>query len=433
MMQTMPDWLRTSTIYCVYVRNYGPEGTLREVEADLDRIQALGVDILWLLPIYPVGKVNRKGSMGSPYSISDYRAVNPEYGTIEDFKSLCDALHARGMRCMLDIVYNHTAWDSKLFENHPEWFYHTTDGHLGNRAGAWTDIIDLDYDHAELWEYQIETLCHWARLGADGFRCDVASTVPVEFWRAARSAVEQVKPGVVWLAESVHGSFVRDLRSKGFYCASDGELYNAFDITYDYDVFPHFEAVFEGTGSIARYLEALIAQESTYPADYLKLHFLENHDQRRAASYLTDTQVRRMWTAFMWCIKGVGLIYNGQEVLAKHTPSLFEREPIDWSGSPEALEYCELLHLLVGLKKLPVMRKGRYSLRAVGPDCATALVHYELGSEKLHGIFNLSMEQCEVQVTVPDGMYPNLLGGEVRVEKGVISCGIEPIIILTTD
>lgn len=433
MAQTTPDWLRASTIYCVYVRSYSAEGTLRKVEADLDRIQALGADILWLLPICPVGTVNRLGTMGSPYSIRDYRAVAPEYGTMEDFQSLCAALHARGMRCMMDIVYNHTAWDSLLFEEHPDWFYRTPEGRLGNRAGAWTDIIDLDYDRPGLWEYQIETLCRWARLGADGFRCDVASAVPVEFWRAARRAVAQVKPDAVWLAESVHGSFVRDLRSRGFYCASDGELYSAFDVTYDYDIFPRFEAVFEGTGSIAQYLEALIAQESTYPANYLKLHFLENHDQRRAASYLTDPRARRMWTAFFWCIKGVGLIYNGQEVLATHTPSLFEREPIDWHCSPEAQEYCELLRLLTGVKKLPAAREGLYSLEAVGPDRSTAVVRYEAGPRRLYGVFSLSLAQSRVQLPLADGVYPNLLGGEVRVEDGMLACGQEPVILSISD
>ena len=433
MAQTTPDWLRASTIYCVYVRSYSAEGTLRKVEADLDRIQALGADILWLLPIYPVGTVNRLGTMGSPYSISDYRAVAPEYGTMEDFQSLCAALHARGMRCILDIVYNHTAWDSLLFQEHPDWFYRTPEGNLGNRAGAWSDIIDLDYDCPELWDYQIETLCRWARLSADGFRCDVASAVPVGFWKAARQAVAQVKPDAVWLAESVHGSFVRDLRSRGHYCASDGELYDAFDITYDYDIFPRFEAVFEGTGSIAQYLEALISQESTYPANYLKLHFLENHDQRRAASYLKDSQMRRMWTAFFWCVKGVGLIYNGQEVLAEHTPSLFEREPIDWRTSPETQAYCELLRLLTELKRLPVVCSGLYRLEAAGPDCSTAVVSYELGSHRLYGIFSLSLAHSRVQLPLADGVYRNLAGGEVCVTDGTLSCGAEPVIISVSD
>ena len=242
-----------------------------------------------------------------------------------------------------------------------------------------------------------------------------------------------MKPDAVWLAESVHGSFVRDLRSRGFYCASDGELYSAFDVTYDYDIFPRFEAVFEGTGSIAQYLEALIAQESTYPANYLKLHFLENHDQRRAASYLTDPRARRMWTAFFWCIKGVGLIYNGQEVLATHTPSLFEREPIDWHCSPEAQEYCELLRLLTGVKKLPAAREGLYSLEAVGPDRSTAVVRYEADPRRLYGVFSLSLAQSRVQLPLADGVYPNLLGGEVRVEDGMLACGQEPVILSISD
>ena len=181
--------LRNQVMYCVFVRNYSEEGTFRAVEADLDRIQALGTDIIWLMPIHPIGEKARKGSLGSPYAISDYRKVNPEFGTLEDFQSLVDAIHARGMKCIIDVVYNHTSPDSWLVRNHPEWFYRKADGSMGNHVGDWTDIVDLDYRNQDLWDYQIETLKQWARI-VDGFRCDVAPLIPIEFWKAAREAVE---------------------------------------------------------------------------------------------------------------------------------------------------------------------------------------------------------------------------------------------------
>ena len=142
--------LRKQMIYSIFVRNYSKEGNFEEVRRDLDRIKDLGTDIIWLLPIQPSGKEKRKGSLGSPYAISDYRAINPEYGTMEDFKRLCDDVHAKGMKIIIDCVYNHTSPDSVLAKEHPEWFYHKKDGSFGNRVGDWSDVIDLDYSHKNL-------------------------------------------------------------------------------------------------------------------------------------------------------------------------------------------------------------------------------------------------------------------------------------------
>ncbi len=179
---------------------------------------------------------NRKGSLGSPYAISDYRAINPEFGDIDDFKRLCDDIHAKGMKVIIDCVYNHTSPDSVLAREHPDWFYHKANGDFGNKVGDWSDVIDLDYSHQELWDYQIETLCMWAKY-VDGFRCDVAPMVPVAFWQKAREAVAKVRPGAIWLAESGDPGFIRFLRTKGAVGGSDSELYSAFDMTYDYDIY----------------------------------------------------------------------------------------------------------------------------------------------------------------------------------------------------
>lgn len=188
--------LQNQVIYSIYVRNHTSEGTFRAVIPDLDRIRALGTDIIWLMPIHPIGVEGKKGTLGCPYANRDYRAVNPAYGTMEDFEALVREIHARGMKCMIDVVYNHTSPDSVLYREHPEYFYRGPDGKPGNKLGDWADVIDLDYSNRGLWQYLTDTLVMWAGL-VDGFRCDVASFVPVEFWLQARAAVADVNPGVV--------------------------------------------------------------------------------------------------------------------------------------------------------------------------------------------------------------------------------------------
>ena len=175
--------LRNAVIYSIYVRNHTEEGTFSSVIPDLDRIKALGTDIIWFMPIHPIGEKNKKGSLGCPYANRDYRTVNPCYGTMEDFRALVSAIHEKGMKCIIDVVYNHTAPDATLVKEHPEFYYKKPDGSFGNKTADWTDVIDLDYRNRDLWDYQIESLRMWASI-VDGFRCDVASFVPVNFWKS---------------------------------------------------------------------------------------------------------------------------------------------------------------------------------------------------------------------------------------------------------
>ena len=318
--------LRNMTIYSIFVRNHG--GTFAAVEKDLPRIRELGADVVWLLPIHPIGQKERKGALGSPYAIADYRAVNPEYGTMEDFRHLADAVHQNGMKLMIDVVYNHTSPDSWLAQHHPEWFYHKPDGSFGNRIGEWSDIIDLDYGNPGLWDYQIETLKGWAEI-VDGFRCDVAPLVPLDFWLRARREVETVRPDCLWLAESVEPEFIRDNRNRGMVSHSDCELYQAFDLCYDYDIYGDFLSYVQGKAELTDYVRALERQESIYPADYAKLRFLENHDRPRMAHLFPERRTRLNWLCWMFFQKGTALLYGGQEWENDHRPDLF-----DWRKEP---------------------------------------------------------------------------------------------------
>ena len=279
--------LRGEVIYSIYVRNHTEEGTFKAVEKDLERIKNLGTDIIWFMPIHPIGIKNKKGDLGCPYAIRNYREVNPEYGTLEDFKSCVNKIHDLGMKCIIDVVYNHTSPDSWLVENHPEYFYKKPDGNLGNRVGEWWDVVDLDYNNKDLWSYQIDTLKMWAEI-VDGFRCDVASLIPVDFWIKAREEVAKVRPNAIWLAESVHTNFLIDLRRHGIHGNSDCEVYQAFDICYDYDVQPYFVGYLKGENTLSYYIDRLNLQEGIYPENYIKLRFLENHDNPRAKDLIKD-------------------------------------------------------------------------------------------------------------------------------------------------
>lgn len=407
-----PISCRNLVIYEVYVRNHGPHGTFADVEADLARIRALGVDVVWLMPIHPIGRLHRKGKLGSPYSIIDYRGINPEYGTMEDFARLVERAHALGLRVMIDVVYNHTAHDSVLVREHPEWFHRDKHGRPYSTVPEWSDVIDLRHPHPALTDYLCETLQGWAVQGVDGFRCDVASLLPQEFWLEARRRVAQVKPDVLWLAESVHAAFVAFRRARGLPTLSDSELYAAFDLTYDYDIWPLWQAAVRGQVSVARYLEMLRFQDCIYPENYVKMRCVENHDQARIMRLAPGREQALAWTAFQAFNRGAFLIYAGQESGAAHTPSLFDRDPLAWGH----YELAPFLTTLAGLKKDPALREGQFVLLAAEPALQAAWVHPTAG---LYGVFNVGVASGEVAVHLADGVYPEVLGGaEVRVHGG---------------
>ena len=427
MADRTPMHLRNQVMYSVFVRQFSPEGTFKAVQKELPRLCKMGVDILWLLPIHPIGEKNRKGTLGSPYAIRDYRAVNPELGTLEELTELVQEAQKMGMKCIIDVVYNHTSPDSVLAKEHPEWFYHRPDGSFGNRIGDWTDIIDLDYSHPEMWEYQIETLCRWAKI-VDGFRCDVAPLIPIKFWLAAREAVEAVRPGCLWLSESVEPSFILENREHGIACLSDAELYRAFDLCYDYDVHPELLRCLNCESSIASYAEAINRQEAQYPQNYGKLRFLENHDRPRAAFLIPEARARRNWTAFSYFQKGTTLLYNGQEAGSVHRPSLFEKDPICWLEGEDISETLRVLHRI---KQAEIFARGAYRVKGAGHGILIA--QYAWGQERATGVFSTEGVAAVLPAPCPDGAYRNEITGQTfDVEGGLLSCAGEPILFRWT-
>lgn len=415
--------LNNKIIYELSVKNFSPSGDFQGVIDDLDRIRALGVDVVWLMPIHPRGEKMKFGICGSPYSVRDFRAINSEYGDFDSFARLLQEIHARGMKVMLDIVYNHTSQDSVLVTEHPEYFYQDEKGQPMYRF--WNDVYDLDYRHEELCDYMVETALMWAKLGVDGYRCDVAPMVPIEFWCRARREMDRINPDFIWLAETHHYPFLTKMRDRGYNLHSDAEMYAAFDITYDYDVHYYYEDYLKGKGTLKEYVDGLNRQKAMYPANYIKMRFLENHDQVRVCSLVHTDEQLKMWTAFSYFLKGPTLIYAGQEFkVACRTdmtgPMPFERKNVPWLN--------ELFAQLRGVKKLPILTEGAFFLDEPVQD-SILVGHYEKGDELFVGVFNLHLVTGAVQVPLADGMYENLLGGTVTVQNGCMAAPMEPVLI----
>jgi glycosidase len=324
----MAQWtdaaLKGASIYQIFPRNFTDEGTLDAAAKELKRIGDMGFDIVYLTPIHPIGKLGRKGSVGSPYAIEDYHSVDPALGGEAALSRFIESAHGLGLKLIIDVVYNHSSPDSVLAKTRPEWFIQDKRGMPGRKVDDWSDVVDFDFSAPGLRDYLIEALERWLRLGVDGFRCDVASLVPLDFWLEARRRAEAIKP-TIWLAESVHKEFVSAMRARGHYAACDAELHAAFDISYDYDGREYFDRYIRGQARIGEYLHHLELQESMYPAGAIKARSLENHDQRRAAALIPQRDRLKNWTAFCMLLPGCFFAYMGQEWALDETPAFLRR------------------------------------------------------------------------------------------------------------
>ncbi len=424
-----PQSYRNLVIYEIYVRNHGRDGNFANVVSDLPRIREMGVDIIWFMPIHPIGQKNKKGELGCPYSIQDYRSINPEYGNMKEFKLLCQYAHALGLKVMIDVVYNHTSHDSVLINDHPEWFHQDEQGNPVTTVPEWSDVIDLVYDDSALWDYHIESLQQWVRAGVDGFRCDVASVIPLPFWEKARIEVAKINPDVIWLAESVHTDFVINRRRNGLSAHSDGEIHAAFDLSYDYDIWHFWEKAVTNPEALPLYFAALWMQKGIYPAHTIKVRCVENHDQPRIMQRAPSRDQALAWTAFQAFNEGPFLIYAGQESENTHTPNLFDVDKITWrdySLQPFLTQLCQL-------KKDPVMQEGQFTLLTSTP-ALTAV--YQTPTIGLYGLFNVAGTVDVMPTPLPDGEYKNLLtdlGGPIIVQDGEMALPDTAVIVRYQD
>ena len=330
-----PAWVDDAVIYELFVPDFTEEGTFRAVIPRLDELQDLGVTTLWLMPIHPIGVENRKGPLGSPYAIRDHYAVNPNYGTEDDFRALVEAVHARGMHLIIDFVANHTAWDHPWTEEHPDWYTPGPEGGLTppmdpttKELTDWTDVADLSYESPGLRAEMTNVLRYWVEaFDIDGYRCDVASWVPYDFWESAIDTLRQIKP-VLMLAE-----------------ADDPEMHRVgFDLTYGWPAYGDLKAVWRGA-PVSTLVERVQAVEAALPEGGQRLRFITNHDETAwdapPPRLFGGQEGARAAAVLTYALPGVPLVYNGQEIGVPEPVPFFESTPYVWSQHPETRAFYE--------------------------------------------------------------------------------------------
>lgn len=323
-----PEWIKKSVMYEVNIRQYTPEGTFNAFTGRLSNLKKLGVDILWLMPVNPIGEINRKGPLGSYYSVKDYKATNPEFGTMDDFKKLVRKVHELGMFLIIDWVPNHSAWDNPLVKEHPEWYAKDS---LGNMYSPWdwTDVVKFDYGRRALRDYQIDAMKYWlTETGLDGFRFDVAHQVPVDFWNEVRPALQSVKPDVLLLAEAEQ----RFLHQ------------NAMDVTYAWELHHLMNSVAQGKATVRAIDEYFTRAAKDYNSNDIRMCFTSNHDENswNGTEWERMGQATEVMTIFTYTIPGMPLIYSGQEAGSSKRLKFFERDPIEWNSHPFFALYKDL-------------------------------------------------------------------------------------------
>ena len=344
------DWVRDGVVYEIYPRAFSASGDFKGITAQLDRLKELGVTILWLMPIHPIGQEKKKGSIGSPYAVRDYYAINPAYGTVTDLKNLVREAHLRGLKVIIDIVANHTSWDSVLMK-HPEFYKRDASGKI-TYPYDWYDIAALDYSNQKLRRYMIDMLKYWVReFDLDGFRCDVAGELPTDFWEAARAELDQVKPDIFLLAEA----HKPDL------------LVRAFEADYSWPVHSALTEVLQGRRPATAIRDQWEREERQWPRGALHLRFIDNHDERRAIARFGEPATLA-GAALMLTLDGVPLLYNGMEVgdtTESGAPALFERLPIFWPIAERRPEFPRFYKEMLALRhKSTALSRG--SLKWLG-------------------------------------------------------------------
>jgi glycosidase len=327
-----PEWSKNAVIYEVNIRQFTPEGTFNAFTEHLPRLKQLGVNILWLMPINPIGVKNRKEPLGSYYSVKDYKDVNPEFGSLDDFKNLLSMAHDLGFHVIMDWVPNHSSWDNKLTTEHPDWYIKDAKGNFIPPIGFdWTDVVQFDWKNKELQDYMLSALKFWVELGIDGFRVDHPDLTPPEFWGRTREELTKIKP-VFMVAENE---------------GQTAFLEKGFDMSYAWELHHLMNSIAQGKDSVKSLKKYYAKELSVFPKNVYRMVFLDNHDENSWNGTINSRMgvAQKAFAVFTFTTQGVPLLYNGQEVCLGKSLRFFARDTINWDTCALTQFYKDLVRL----------------------------------------------------------------------------------------
>ena len=412
---THPEWSKNATIYEVNVRQYTPEGTFSAFEKHLPRLKKMGVDIIWLMPIHPIGEKNRKGTLGSYYSVKDFYGINPEFGTMKDFQHLVDKIHSMGMYVIIDWVGNHSAWDNPLAIQHPDWYSKTREGKFQPTPWYdWDDVIDFDYDNPDFRKYMTDALKYWVKeTNIDGYRADVAGFIPTDFWENARQELDQIKP-VFMLAEWES----RDLYKK------------SFDMTYSWSLWNELRQAVNHQ-KLAPLVEYLSHDVNTVPRNAYRMTFTDNHDKNswEGNPYLNFGDGLKIAIVMTGVVNGMPLCYSGQEAGLNRSLKFFEKDPIEWKHDENEEIFTKLFHLKHANQALWNGKYGGEMIRVVNDHQDQVISFYrEKNNDAVLPILNFSDKTVDVKLDTKyyQGTYQELFTGKTYKITGKTSLTLAP-------
>ena len=398
------EWSYSAVLYEMNVRQLTPEGTLKAAEQRLEFLHNLGIDAIWLMPIYPIGEVNRKGKLGSYYSIRDYKAINPEFGTMEDFDSFVSKAHSLDMKVLLDWVANHTARDAKWLKSKPAgWYEREADG-TAKVPWDWTDTAKLNYANRDVWRGQIEAMRFWIeKHNIDGFRCDMAMLVPIEFWQEAAKVLHAIKPDVFMLAE-----------------AEELNLFDrAFDMGYAWEIHHMMCDIAKGGRRVWDLRNTMYADRERYPSWAMRMMFTSNHDENSwsGSEFTRFGDSLEVMTAltFLW-ESAMPLIYTGQEIGYDHSFQFFDKDHIpEYKENNHTAFYRKLIDLKHSQKALQAGERGGrvIEIENNAKDCLMTFIR-EKDDSRVYAIMNLSPYTIHANFNngIYAGSYTNAITGE---------------------
>lgn len=417
----MPEWARNATIYEINTRQFSHDGTFNAIMDHLPRLKELGVDILWFMPIHPISQTNKKGTLGNPYAVSDYKAVNPNYGTINDFKLLVKRAHDLGLRVIIDWVPNHTGLDHPWVKQHPD-YYTKVNGKLSPPIDAsgkptnWDDVVDLNYNNTAMRHAMIDAMQFWLReCDIDGFRCDVAGLVPNDFWAEARPELDKVKTVFMlaeWEDEPAH-------------------FKSCFNMNYGWGLYTVLKAIAAGARP-ATSIDTLIEKNrKQFPPWYFQMHFTQNHDANSKGGSLSESfgPGADAFVIITHTLEGMPLVYNGMESNLNRRLNYLEKEQISWLGYGKAGFFRSLLTLKHRNRALWNGLAGGKSVKiTTDHDEAVYAFYRQKDNDKIMVVVNLSDQPQLIRLTSEgfEGIYTEIFTRQPTEIKPGMSFSLKP-------